>query len=55
MNKYEVTLAVRNGKVKHVVRADSMDDAIAKAKRAHNGIAFVVGCKALAINGGMVE
>ena len=55
MNKYEVTLAVMSGKVKHVVWADNIDEAAAEARRAHKGVVVVTGCKALVINGRGVE
>ena len=37
MKRWEVTLIVRGSPIKHVVKADDFDGAVAKASRAHNG------------------
>ncbi len=47
MKRWEVTLFVRESKIKHVVKADDYDGAAAKASRAHNGKAVVAGVKRL--------
>lgn len=40
MKRWEVTLIVRGEKVKHVVKADDADGAIAKASRPYPGAAL---------------
>ena len=47
MKRWEVTLIVRNSPIKHVVKADDFDGAVAKASRAHNGKIGVAGVKRL--------
>lgn len=45
MKRWEVTLILRGYKVKHVVKADDYDVAVAMASRAHNGKVVVDGVK----------
>lgn len=41
MKRWEVTLILRGSKIKHVVKADDYEGAIAKAARAHKWVAGV--------------
>ena len=47
MKRWEVTLILKDSKIKHVVKAADFDGAVAKASRAHNGKAVVAGVKRL--------
>ena len=47
MKRWEVTLIVNGEMIKHVVKAEDFDGAVAKASRAHNGKAVVGGVKRL--------
>ena len=47
MTRWEVALIVRNSPIKHAVKADDFDGAVAKASRAHNGKVVVAGVKRL--------
>lgn len=47
MKRWEVTLIVRGETIKHVVKADDFDGAVAKATRAHKGKIVVAGVKRL--------
>ena len=47
MTRWEVTLIVRGETIKHVVKADDFDGAVAKASRAHKGKVVVAGVKRL--------
>ena len=47
MTRWEVALIVRGETIKHVVKADELDGAVAKASRAHNGKVVVAGVKRL--------
>lgn len=47
MKRWEVTLIVRGSPIKHVVKSDDFDGAVAKATRAHNGKVVVAGVKRL--------
>lgn len=47
MNRWQVTLTVRGETIKHVVKANDFDGAVAKASRAHNGKVVVAGVKRL--------
>ena len=47
MTRWEITLIVRGEAIKHVVKSDDFDGAVAKATRAHNGKVVVAGVKRL--------
>ena len=41
MKRWEVTLILRGSKIKHVVKADDYEGAVAKASRAHKWVSGV--------------